>query len=236
MFKNYLKIALRNIKRYKGYSFINIAGLAIGMTCCLLILLYVNQELSYDRFHKNAHRIFRVAVDTTSTDGKYQTAQSMFPLAPAFKMDYPEVTKIARVLFWSEKSLVKSGDKKFFEKRFVFVDNELFDIFTFPVIKGKKDNPLADKSSIVITQSTAEKYFGKENPIGKILQYDNQYNFQVTAVIADIPVNSHFHFDLAVPISVVDKKITGFDPNIQWGGFFGLYTYMLLPETQSILW
>lgn len=233
MFKNYLKIALRNIKRYKGYSFINIAGLAIGMTCCLLILLYVNQELSYDRFHKNAHRIFRVAVDSTSTDAKYKTAQSMFPLAPAFKMDYPEVTKIARVLFWSEKSLVQSGDKKFFEKRFVFVDNELFDIFTFPVIKGKTDNPLADKSSIVISQSTAEKYFGKENPIGKILQYDNQYNFQVTAVIADIPVNSHFHFDLAVPIPVVDKRITGFDPNIQWGGFFGLYTYMLLPENVS---
>ena len=233
MFKNYLKIALRNIQRYKGYSFINIAGLAIGMTCCLLILLYVNQELSYDRFHKNSHRIYRVAMETTSTDGKFRTAQSVFPLAPAFKMDYPDVTKIARVLFWSEKSLVKSGDKKFFEKRFVFADNELFDIFTFPVIKGKKDNPLADKSSIVITQSTAEKYFGKENPIGKILQYDNHYNFRVTAVIADIPVNSHFHFDLAVPISVVDKKITGFDPNIQWGGFFGTYTYMLLQENIS---
>jgi len=233
MFKNYLKIALRNIKRYKGYSFINIAGLTMGMTCCLLILLYVNQELSYDRFHKNAHRIYRVAVETTSTDGKYRTAQSMFPLAPAFKMDYPEVKKIARILFWSEKSLVKSGDKKFFEKRFVFADNELFDIFTIPVIKGKKDNPLADKSSIVITRSTAEKYFGKENPIGKILQYDNQYNFRVTAVIEDIPANSHFHFDLVVPISVVDKKITGFNPNNQWGGFFGIYTYMLLAENMS---
>lgn len=233
MFKNYLKIALRNMQRYKGYSIINIAGLAIGMTCCLLILFYVNQELNYDRFHKNAHRIYRAAVETTSTDGQYRTAQSMFPLGPAFKMDYPEVTKIARILFWSEKSLIKSGDKKFFEKRFVFADNELFDIFTFPVIKGKKDNPLADKSSIVITESTAEKYFGKENPIGKILQYDNQYNFRVTAVIADIPVNSHFHFDLAVPISVVDKKITGFDPNVQWGGFFGTYTYMLLPGNIS---
>jgi putative ABC transport system permease protein len=232
MFKNYLKIALRNIRRYKGYSFINIAGLAIGMTCCLLIMLYVNQELRYDRFHKNAHRIYRVAMESTTPEGKNRTAASMFPLAPAFKMDYPEVEQMARILFWSSNSLIKSGDKTFFEKRFVFADNELFDIFTFPVIKGKKDNPLADKSSIVITKSIAEKYFGKENPIGKILQYDNRYNFQVTAVIDDIPVNSHFHFDFAAPISVVDKDMIDFDFNT-WSGVFGTYTYMLLPENIS---
>ncbi len=232
MFKNYLKIALRNILKYKGYSFINIAGLAIGMMCCLLIMLYVNQELSYDRFHENTDRIYRVALEVNGPEGKQHWAQSMFPLAPAFKADYPEVEKIARILYWSDDSFVITGGRKFFEERFVFADSELFDIFSFPVIKGKQINLLDDKSSTVITRSIAEKYFGENDPIGKVIQYDNRYDFKVAAVIEDIPVNSHFHFDLAAPISVVTKELIGFDPG-QWGGTFGTYTYALLPENMS---
>ena len=131
MFRNYLKIALRNIFKYKGYSFINIVGLAGGMTCCLLIMLYVNQELSYDRFHENADRIYRVALEVNGPEGKQYWAQSMFPLAPLFKTDYPEVERIARIFYWSDESFIKTVDKKFFEERFVFADSELFDIFSF---------------------------------------------------------------------------------------------------------
>lgn len=229
MFKNYLKIALRNILKHKGYSYINITGLAIGMTCCLLIMLYVNQELSYDRFHENADGIYRVALEVNGPEGKEYWAQSMFPLAPAFKKDYPEVEEIARIFYWRDDSFVKTGNKEFFEKRFVFADSELFDIFTFPVIKGKRTNLLDDKGSIVITRSMAEKYFGENDPIGKIIRYDNRFDFKVSAVIEDIPVNSHFHFDLAASISAVTKELIGFPPD-QWGGAFGTYTYARLPE------
>jgi putative ABC transport system permease protein len=233
MLKNYFKIAFRNILKHKGYSLINIFGLAIGMTCCLLIMLYVNQELNYDRFHENNDRIYRVALEVNGPEGKEYWAQSMFPLAPAFKIDYPEVERIARIFYWSDESFVKAGGKEFFEKRFVFADSELFDIFTFPVIQGKLTGLLDDKSSIVITRSTAEKYFGASNPIGQVMQYDNQCDFNVVAVIEDIPVNSHFHFDIAAPISVINRDIMGFEPN-QWGGTFGIYTYALLPKNISL--
>ncbi|MCP4155774.1 MAG: FtsX-like permease family protein [bacterium] len=232
MIKNYLKVAFRNILKYKGYSSINILGLAIGMTCCLLILLYVNQELNYDTSHENSKRIYQLGVQLTKPQGKELLAQTMFPVAPVFKKDYPEVEKIARIHFYNSNALVETEGKKFFETGFVFADSELFDIFTFPVLKGKHQNLLANKSTAVITETAAVKYFGTENPIGQTIRYDDAYEFIVEAVIRDIPVNSHFHFDIVVSTANVTKKLLGFKPE-QWGAFFGVYTYVLLPENVS---
>ena len=228
MLKNYLKTTLRNFRKQRTYSLISIFGFSLGITSCLLIMLYVKQELSYDRFHTNADRIYRVGVETRRPQGRSLTAATPIPVAPALKEDYPDIEHFTRIYF-AGNDLVQYEDKKFFESSFVFIDPGFFKIFSFPLIKGSALNLMEDPGSIVITSSIADKYFGDKDPIGEIIRYRNQFNFTVAGVIEDVPTNSHFHFDFAASFLALNQDIVGFTLD-QWGAYADLYTYVLLPE------
>lgn len=197
MFRNYIKTAWRNIKKNKLFSFINILGLSLGIATCFIIMLYVQDELSYDRFNKNADNIARVIFKADVNGGKINESVTMPPVAATMKKDFPEVQDATRLLgYGSSKILYK--DKIFKDDRFAFADANFFSVFTLPMIEGNAKTALLQPHTVVITQSTAKKYFGDENAIGKtiILTADNNLPYTVTGVIKDIPANAHFHFDM----------------------------------------
>ncbi len=202
MIKNYLKIASRNFQRHKGYSFINIAGFAIGMACCLLILLYVRHELSYDRYHEDVERVCRIVIDIRT-----QTANRVFALisptvAPALKADYPQVEHAARAIIPSSSRLVKRKDTFFYEDRFMYADQELFDIFTIPFIQGATQGALTRPNTLVVSQRMAHKYFGNANPLGETLEI-NQQEYEITGVVTDSPENTHMKYDLIASLETL---------------------------------
>ncbi|MCD6333805.1 MAG: ABC transporter permease, partial [Candidatus Latescibacteria bacterium] len=230
MFRNYLTVAVRNLLRHKSYSLINIAGLAIGMACCILILLFVQDELSYDRYHENAEQIHRL-VSEIQVPGKIINATpTPAPMGPTLVNDYPEVIGAVRFCRDPRQSpLIRYGDKHFYEDRFFFADSTVFDVFTFPMTKGNPQTALKEPHSIVITEEMARKYFGDEDPMGKVLGVElgkMPTDFTVTGILRPIPYNSHFRFDCLVPIVNVDA-LWGNTLN-NWGNF-SVYTYLLLP-------
>jgi len=200
MFKNYIKIILRNLARQKGYALINILGLAIGIACFILIALWVFDELSYDQFHEKKQRIFRV--NTISSDFGIVTSSS-WRLGPTMKDAYPEVESYTRVWPWA-RSLVKYEDKIFDEWNIYLADSSFFSIFTFPFIKGEPKTALAERYSVVITEATAERYFGSEEPLGKMV-YSRAFdrNFKVTGVIKNVPKNSSMQFDIVARVDLM---------------------------------
>jgi len=195
MFANYIKVALRNIVKHKGYSFINIAGLAVGMACCILILLWVRHELSYDRFHANADRIYRLAVSANFAGNTFRAPLACYPAALALKQDYPEVVDAVR-LDPENRTSVRYQDRQFYEDGIFYADNSIFDVFSFSLISGDPQTALVTAYSVVLTEDAAAKYFGSEDPIGKTLRFDNQRDFSVTGVAKNVPQNSHFSFDM----------------------------------------
>jgi len=225
MLKNYLKTAFRNILRHKGFSLINLSGLAIGMACCVILFLYIQSELSYDRFHEKADRIFRV-VSQSERDGQPDRfAKTPAPLATALLNDFPEVEKAVRM---SRNSFHVFYDEKRFNEQVFFADQELFDIFSFPLKFGDPESALADPYSLIISEKTAEKYFGKEDPIGEIIRLGDWQDFKITGVLANIPENSHLRFDFLGRFA--DYARRHFD---QWG-IGNYYTYILVSEGFSI--
>ena len=228
MFKNYLKITWRHIKNNKVYSSINIMGLAIGMACCILIFLWVQDELSFDRFHKNADRIYRV-VFSTSDDGSPTNANGSFGVGPALKKDFPEFLETVRLRKMGQnvKRYVGYKDKKFYESRFFFAEPTLLTVFDFPLVKGDTATALTDPNSLVLTEETSKKYFGNEDPIGKVIEAD-PYNdgelmlFHITGVANNVPRNSHFHFDFLASYSSLKEDTERFS------GFYQHFTYVLL--------
>ncbi len=201
MIKNYLKIALRNFRRHKGYSFINIAGFAIGMACCLLILLYVRHELSYDRYHEDVERVCRIVIDIRT-----QTANRFFALvsptvAPALKADYPQVEYAARAIP-ARSRLVRRKDTFFYEDRFMYADQELFDVLTFQFVQGNPQEALIRPNTLVVSQKIALKYFGNANPLGDTLEI-NQEEFEITGVVQDSPENTHLKYDLIASLETL---------------------------------
>ena len=233
MFKSYLNIAVRILRKQKGYSFINIAGLAIGMACCLLIVLYIQDELSYDDFHVNADRIFRV-VTSTSGDGIPTNASGTFGTGPALKQEFPEVVDFVRFrnMGLGTRIYIGHGDKKFYEERFFFADPGIFTVFTFPLIRGDAEKVLSEPNSIVITEAMADKYFGYEDPIGKIMEVD-PYNtgemmvLHVTGIAENVPGNSHFHFNFLASYTNQKEDLT------QFTGLYLHYTYILLQNASQ---
>ncbi|HJP64495.1 MAG TPA: ABC transporter permease [Mucilaginibacter sp.] len=222
MIRHYLKIAFRNLARNKVYTFINIFGLAISMACTLLIVLFVKDELSYDKYHKDAGNIYRVVKDFVNDGGsRLPDATSPAALAPAMQKGLPEIAA-ATTLYptWGQIYLIKHGEKKIPEERLYRVDNNFFKVFNYPFVAGNAINALNDIKSIVLTQTSAKKYFGNENPLGKVLTIDGLGDMQVTGVIKDVPANSHFHFDFLVSIKTLGK---GLDAN--WGQY-NYYTYV----------
>lgn len=229
MFKNYLRIALRNIKKYKTYSFINIFGLAIGMACCILIILFVQDELSYDQYHEKAERIYRL-VDSFNADGEMSRhyALSSAPFAPTLKKDFPQIEDAVRI-FPGRRRLISLGEKKFYENNLYFADASLFNIFTFPLKAGDPDTALTAPYTLVISESTAVKYFGNDEPLNKTLKI-NEDEYRITGIMFDLPRNSHFFADMFAALKTQEQI-----PSIQERYFRNwarheFYTYLLLQE------
>jgi putative ABC transport system permease protein len=195
MFNNYLKTAIRSIRKQKLYSFINIAGLGVGIATSLIIMLWVQDELSYDKFHKNYNNIYRLVANWQNSDGTiFPHARVPYPLGPALQNSYPEVKESLHFKVLND-CLVKLGENNYYEKRFCFADSNFFRMFSFPLIKGDPQNVINDLTSLVISESMATKYFGNKNPIGKILTINNSQDFQVTGIMKDVPTHSHLQFD-----------------------------------------
>ena len=207
---NYLKVALRTIRRHKGYSFINIAGLALGMACSILIIFYIQHELSYDRFHKNADRIFRVVVDGALKQNQFNLPAAQTAFGPTVARDYAEVAAAVRIQFQS-RTLVKYAGRCFYEPGLIYADASIFDVFTFPLLAGDPKTALARANTVVLTERMAKKYFRGENPVGKFLRFNDEADFAVTGVMKDVPSNSQLQFDLLVSLE------TRFGPNPQLG-------------------
>lgn len=218
MFRNYLVAALRSINRQKMYSILNITGLAIGLAVFLLIALYTQYELGFDRYHKNADRMYRVVrEDRTLTPA---------PLGPALVENFAEIEAVARII-QDKNTLISHGDAHFLETEFYWAGADIFNIFSLPFIHGNPESALRDPFSIVISQSTASKYFGDQNPMGETLNIDDRRDFKVTGVFSDMPRNSHFVMDVIVPYEDY-FKMTGNDIT-RWTSNF-TYTYLLLGE------
>ncbi len=235
MFKNYLKVAFRNLWKNKKFSFINIFGLATGMACSLLIFLFVQDEKSYDRFHKDADNIHRVVKDFKNDDGSLiPDATTPAALAPAMQREIPEVTKITRVFpTWGNTWLVTYDNKKISEDKFFRVDSSFFDVFTFPFVRGNAATALKDVNSIVVTESAAKRYFGNEDPIGKVIKLDPGGDMMVSAVIKDVPPNAHFHFDFLGSFRQLPAALNDAALDENWGGY-NYYTYVKVkPGTDS---
>ncbi len=228
MFRNYLKIALRNILKHKGYSFINIVGLALGLACSILILLWVRDELSFDRFHQNSDTLYRVEEDQYYSGKVFHVNVTPFPSAPVWRDEIPEIIDATRYS-WSTGLLLRHGDKAFFEEEIRAVDASFFSMFSFPLIRGEASRVFEHRYSTVITEKIAQKYFQDEDPIGKIFSANNQYDFVVTGVVANPPGNSSLQFDMLVPFEFT-KDMGWYNDN--WGSN-SIQTFVKLQEQVS---
>jgi putative ABC transport system permease protein len=206
MFKNYLKIALRNIRRHKAYSFINIAGLTIGMTCVVLLLLWIQDELSYDKFHEKIEDIYFVSAHIKKEKDELQVP-SVPGVGPLLKELFPEVEESARFLAGYRTFILSYKDKTFSERRVFPADPEVLEVFTFPLIEGEPKTALKDPYSLVLSERVAKKYFGDESPIGKVITVDNQFPMKVMGVMKEVPSNSTFHFNILMPLEFYAENI-----------------------------
>lgn len=225
MFKNYLKVALRNFWKNKTFSLINIVGLAIGLCCFLLIAVYVLDELSYDRFHEKADRIYRVNSDIRFGGNELSIPQTSDMMGASLKGDYPQVEEYTRLYTNSGNKLVKKGSEYINEFRVAHADSTFFALFTYPAIAGNTKTALDQPNTVVITESTAKKYFGTSDVLGKTIETndDSSTIYKVTAVIHDMPRNGHFNFDF-----LFSMKNVGY----QWGQYLShnFNTYLLLKK------
>ncbi len=225
MLRNNFKIAFRNLMKYKTFSFINISGLVLGITCCLLIMLYIQFELSFDSFHEKSDRIYRVYEDIRTDTGTQRVfAPIPPPCGPALEQDYPEVLNAVRLWFWGNLE-VQYESRLFYEDGIFWADPDIFEMFSFKFIKGDPETALVDRSSIVITERIAEKYFGDIDPLGKVM-FLNGNDMMVTGVIENIPHNSHLQFDFLGSLNVFSNR-TGMMQN--WYSTM-FHTYIEIPE------
>ncbi|MCW5910249.1 MAG: ABC transporter permease [Cyclobacteriaceae bacterium] len=222
MYKNYFTIAWRTFLRSKGYSMINILGLAIGLSACLLIALYVHHELSYDRFHEKANRIYRADIEIKFSDNHIDLAVANPLFGETAKTDFSQVEQTTR-LRWYGSFLVKKGDVNIREGNIAWADSTLFDVFTLPMIHGNPKTALTEPNTIVITESVARKYFDSTDVVGQTLTINNTKSRKITGVIKDIPSNSHFRFTSFVPI-IEDEYAS----EVTWAGSQSWNTYLLL--------
>jgi len=216
MFNNYLKIALRNLKRYKAYSFINIAGLAIGLTCCIIISLWVIDELNFDKFHENCDRLYQIVGYRTADGFDRSQNETPVPLAPALQEEFPEVVASSRYRSYG-RILLTIEDKTFYENRVRFVDPSFLKMFSFNFLLGDKNSALNALHSIVLTEDAVKKYFSDENPIGKSLVFNNDYELVVTGVLENSPYNSTLQFDVLLPYQFREELDSEEEYKPSWG-------------------
>ncbi len=199
MFKNFLKVALRNLWKNKAFSAINIAGLSVGLAVCLLIVLYVKDELSYDKYNAHSENIYRIDADISFNGTQFTSAASQAPLAPTLMKDYPQIVQYVRLRNFGD-ILVRKDNQNIPNHNAVFADSTFFQVFSIPMIKGNRLTALNEPNSIVIDETTAKKYFNSTDVVGKTLYVDNSVNCKITGVIKDIPPQSHFHFSFIRPM------------------------------------
>ena len=224
MFKNYLKIAWRNLIRNKGFSILNIAGLSIGLTVFTLIILWINFELGFDRFHENQERIYEVN-NQYDVEGEIWTWNSTpKAMAPAIKKDYPEVERVSRYFY--DTPFLFSVDDKRIKATGTIVDPDFLSIFSFPLVQGDIASVFSDVNSVVITETFAKKMFGDKDPIGEIVVIDNADTFKVTGILKDLPTNTDFTFEFLVPWAYLTQK--GWD-DTHWGNN-SVATYVMLKK------
>ncbi|QMU26723.1 ABC transporter permease [Adhaeribacter radiodurans] len=228
MLRNYLKISVRNLLRHKAYTFINIIGLAVGMACCTLILLYVQDELSFDTHHQQAENIYRLTVEIENNGTLEKAPVTSPPIAPQLQADFPEVKKVVRLKNPS-RSLIRHGEIRSYEEGGLFADSTLFAVFTFPLTAGNPKTALAEPNSIVLSQELAIKYFGNTNPLGQVLELamDTIRQVKVTGVLAPVPGNSHIRPTFLLPFHMVSNNRTNW-----WG--FAYYSYILVEVNFSV--
>ncbi|MFN8207971.1 MAG: ABC transporter permease [Bacteroidales bacterium] len=229
MIRNYLLIAIRNALRNLTVSLINIIGLSIGLTCTMLIYLWVTHELSFDRFHQRAEDMYRVEEDQHYTNGVYHVTVTPWPSGPVWKEKIPEIEEACRVTN-AGSLLLRYKDKAFYEDGALAVDSGFFKLFSFQLLQGEADKLLRDPGSIVISAQMAEKYFGKENPLGKTLEVNNAGVFQVSGVMAKMPANSTLQGDFLLPFDYMKKSMWYSE---EWGNN-SIWTYVRLKQGSSV--
>jgi len=229
MILNYLKLAFRNIFRQKVFSVINILGLAIGMTVCILVLFWIEEEFSFDKFNRDFDNIYRIAHKVKYEDQTINSSKSPHPLGGVLKEEFPEVLEYTRFGTFVGEVLIRNGERAFYELGGSYVDPGFFKIFTVPLTAGDPNNIFPDQYSVVISRSMAEKYYGREDPMGRSLYLENFCELTVTGVFKDIPGNSHLQTDFMVPFILYEAWGSDLSSWTSWED----YTYILLNETTS---
>ncbi len=228
---SYIRIALRKIRRQKGYSFINIAGLAVGLACSILMMLWVVDEISFDRFHENRNSLYRIITEWKTETGTMLDARTPTPLGPVIAAEIPEVADVCRYQ-GNEWYGISLGEKFFFDVIVGIADPSFFKMFTFPLLKGNPDTALVEPRSIVVTESLARRFFGDEDPMGKILMIGTRRDaYTVTGLIRDVPENSHLHFDCMIPsVNMREYHHVDFE---NWESAFFYHYVQLTPQASS---
>jgi putative ABC transport system permease protein len=239
MWKNYLLTAWRNMKKYRFYTFINIIGLALGIASCLVIALFVQDELSYDRYNAKADRIYRILWKTNWNEGQLYTPNI---LAPTLRRESQEIEATVRlhppfgtsIIAVSGRAPGSSNDRRFLEKRFYLADSTMFDVFFIPFIAGNAKSALSRPFTVVLTESMAKKYFGTENPVGKSITINDRWEYEITGVVRDMPKNSHFHADFFGSLTSHVSYWSSYYKVPEIWGESNFFTYILLREGASI--
>jgi putative ABC transport system permease protein len=231
MIGNYIKIAFRNLWRHKIFSFINIMGLAVSMTACFLIFLYVHFELNYDSFNSKADRIYRVVSDIKTPTEVINAGGPSWAVPPFAKDEFPEVESFVRTT--GDNVLVRKGETKFQEENAVWADSSLFQVFDFKLLKGNPQTALKEQFSIVFSETAAKKYFGKEDPLGQtLLITGDAFPAKVTGIMKDIPENSQIKADMFLSMTTITQKFApGLDS--QWGNYGSSAYFLLRPGTNA---
>ncbi len=231
MLRNYLKTALRNLSRQKVYTLINITGLAIGLATCMMIMLYVVHELSYDKFFENQDRVYRVAMKANISGDYLEVAVTSNPMGEALVRDLPEVISQNRIMPSNQAVFFTVEDKSFYNEGLYYVDSTFFDIFSFEGLMGELSTALDHPYSIVLTKTLSERYFYGEDPVGKMIKMNDRINLRITAVIEDLPANSHLDFNCLVSYNTLYKE-WGREYINDWGSL-SIYTYLLLADNTN---
>ena len=228
MLKNYIKIAFRTFARNKGNSFINLFGLTVAMLSCIVIFLFVKNELSYDNFHTNADQVYRLTLQEINRPGARHFATTSAPMGPALSKSFPEIEQTVRFRY-PDSNIISNGDQQFYEYDVAYADSTILFIFDFSLTSGDPQTALRDVNSVILTQEMAQKYFGNENPVGESLLIDNQTTLTVTGVFEKIPSNTHFNFDFIISFDSF-RVPAGYPVTLESWGWVSFHTYVKLSE------
>ncbi len=237
MIKNYLRSAFRNIKKHPFISFINIFGLTVGLTCCLLILTYVINEKSYDKFNKDGDEIYRVTTSLYSSEGAeiFHLASIAAPFGPLLQNEFPDIKKMTRLLS-NGTTILRYKDKLFNEQKAYYADENFFDFFNTPVVSGAARTALAEPNSIMISEDIARKYFGNTDPMNKIIMLDAKKRlFKVTGIFKEFPANSHLHPEILMSFNTLkDSSLFGEKAMRTDYNDNNFFTYLLFPKNYNV--